>query len=170
MLKENLDAYAQILEKLIKKDNLKIYSKNVVDLIHNPKNWGKLFEADLTISESYIGPCGDMMEFFLKINGDIIEKATFITDGCGATVAVASQATLLIKGKPLSYIDKLGSDEIIKSLGGLSKDHKHCAILAVKTLKKAAFKFKELGMQKEKKRIANIPETYEFQEHHHSIF
>ncbi|MFX1410660.1 MAG: iron-sulfur cluster assembly scaffold protein [Promethearchaeota archaeon] len=118
------------------------YNQYIIDLIHSPKNWGKLSEDEMTISHSYKGPCGDTMQFFLKINNNVIEKANFITDGCGASIATASQATLLIEGKPLNYIKKLKPEDIDNALKRLPEDHKHCTELAVRTLKQLIKKYK----------------------------
>ena len=72
---------------------------------------------------------------------DIIEKITFITDGCGASVATASQVTLLMQGQSIENAKKLNADKIDDSLGGLPEDHKHCAKLASNTLKRALKKY-----------------------------
>jgi len=82
------------------------------------------------------------MQFFLKIKEDIIEKANFITDGCGATVAAGSQITMMVEGKPLEYAEKLKPIDIDNALRGLPDDHKHCAELAVTTIKRAIEKYK----------------------------
>ena len=77
------------------------------------------------------------------INGNIIEKANFITDGCGASFATASQTTLLIEGNILDFAEKLRPENIDKALHGLPEDHKHCAELAVRTLNRAIKKYKD---------------------------
>ena len=143
MNNDKWDKYAKRLENKIRKKSIKDYNEYIVDLFYEPKNWGKLSNEELSISQSYKGPCGDTMEFYLKIQNGIIEKATFITDGCGASVATASQVTLLIEGKSLNYAEALTPDEIDNSLGGLPENHKHCALLAAKTLKKAIIRYIE---------------------------
>ncbi|MHA1256299.1 MAG: iron-sulfur cluster assembly scaffold protein [Promethearchaeota archaeon] len=82
------------------------------------------------------------MQFFLKINDNKIEKANFITDGCGATVAAGSQTTLMIEGKALDFAETLSPEDIDKALKRLSNDHKHCAELVIRTLKRAIEKYK----------------------------
>ena len=83
------------------------------------------------------------MQFFLKINNNIIEKANFVTDGCGASVATASQTTILIEGKSLDFAENLKPEDVDQALKGLPEDHKHCAELAVRTLKRAIKKYKD---------------------------
>ena len=83
------------------------------------------------------------MQFFLKINNNIIEKANFVTDGCGASVATASQTTILIEGKSLDFAEQLTAEDVDRALKGLPEDHKHCAELSVRTLKRALKKYKD---------------------------
>jgi len=77
------------------------------------------------------------MEIFLEIARDRITKATFMTDGCGPTLAAGSMATQLAIGKPLHDAAKITQDAILKALGGLPDESKHCALLAANTLAKA---------------------------------
>ena len=143
MSKEKFDEYAKNLERIIKEKAIEEYNEYIVDLFYKPKNWGRPPDKEVSVSESYKGPCGDTMQFFLKIKDGKIEKANFITDGCGASVATASQTTSLIEGKSLGFAENLKPEEIDKALGGLPEDHKHCTILAARTLKKAIKKYKE---------------------------
>jgi nitrogen fixation NifU-like protein len=140
--KDSFDEFVENLQQQIIEDELKEYNEYIVNLFHDPKNWGKPKEGEFTVEKSYKGPCGDTMQFFLKINNGVIKDAHFITDGCGASVATGSQTTLMIKGKPIDEVKKLTPEEIDEALHGLPKDHKHCAELAVRTLRRAINKYK----------------------------
>jgi len=150
MSEEKFNKFIDELQKSIIEEELKNYNEYIVELFHHPKNWGKPPENEISISHSYKGPCGDTMQLFLKINKNIIEKANFITDGCGASVATASQTTLLIEGKSLEFAEKLKAEDIDKALRGLPDDHKHCAELAARTLLQIIkrYKMKELDENK----------------------
>ena len=150
MSKDFFDDYADKLEEMIREKAKEDYNEYIVDLFYDPKNWGKPPDNEISISQSYKGPCNDTMTFYLKIKDDIIEKANFITDGCGATVATASQVTLLIEGKSLEFAENLTAEDIDKALGGLPEDHKHCAKLSATTLKKAIKKYRRRLDQMEK--------------------
>ncbi len=141
MADKEFDKFVENLQKEIIDKELKEYNEHIVNLFHNPKNYGKLPEKDISVSQSYTGPCGDTMQFFFRINNDIIEKASFITDGCGPSVATASQTTLLLEGKSLNFALNLFPEDIDRALHGLPEDHKHCAELAVRTLKRAIYKY-----------------------------
>ena len=141
--KDPFDEFIENLQQEIINKELEDYNEYIVELFHNPKNWGKPPEEDISVSQTYLGPCGDTMHFFLRIKDNVIEDAHFITDGCGASVATASQTTLLIKGKSIESAKKLEPEEIDEALKGLPEDHKHCAELAVRTLRRAIDKYEK---------------------------
>ena len=140
--KEQFDKFADELQKEIIDEELKIYNEHIVTLFHNPQNWGKLSPEETSITHAYKGTCGDTMEFYLKIRNNVIEKITFLTDGCGASVATGSQTTLLLQGKSLEFAGNLKAEDIDSALHGLPEDHKHCAELAARTIKQAIEKYK----------------------------
>ena len=142
MSKDPFDKYVENLQKQIMEEELRHHNEYIVELFHNPKNWGKQPEEDISVWHAYEGPCGDTMQFFLKINDNKIEKANFVTDGCGATVAAGSQMTQLIEGRTLEYAEKITPKDLNRALKGLPADHKHCAELAVRTLTHAINKYK----------------------------
>ena len=143
MGKEDFNKFVDQLQKELMQKELMDYNKTIVNLFHNPKNWGRLSENETSVSQSYKGPCGDTMQYFLSIDGNVIKKATFITDGCGASVATASQTTILITDRTLEYAEKLTPEDIDYALDGLPEDHKHCAELSIRTLKRAIAKYKK---------------------------
>ncbi|MFX1365388.1 MAG: iron-sulfur cluster assembly scaffold protein [Promethearchaeota archaeon] len=142
MPSDNLDKWVEEIQKEIMEEEIKRYNKYIVELFQNPKNWGKPPEDEISTWHAYEGSCGDTMQFFLKIKEDIIKKANFITDGCGATVAAGSQITMMVEGKTLEFAEKLKPIDIDNALKGLPDDHKHCAALVVTTLKRAIEKYK----------------------------
>ena len=137
MPKDKFDKYVENLQKIIYEEEIKAYNERIVELYHEPKNWGKPPDDEISISKTYEGPCGDTMSFFLKIEDNIIKKIHFFTDGCGASVAAGCQTTLLIENKSVDDAEKLKAEDIDSALNGLPKDHKHCAELAITTLKRA---------------------------------
>ena len=141
--KDKFDKFVDDLQQQIIEEELEEFNEHIVELFHNPKNWGKPEGEELITEKAYKGPCGDTMQFFLKIDNGIIKNAHFITDGCGASVATGSQTTLMIKGKSLEEAEQLEAQEIDEALHGLPDDHKHCAELAVRTLQRAIKKYKK---------------------------
>lgn len=141
--KKHKKGFIDDLQTKINEKEIEEYNDYIVELLRNPKNWGIPSDKEISISQAFTGPCGDTMKLFLKITDGIIEKANFVTDGCGASIATASQITLLIEGKSLDYAEKLKPIDIDKALKGLPEDHKHCAELAVRTLRRLINKYKD---------------------------
>ena len=138
---EDFDKFVEELQQEIIEKEVSDFNEHIVNLFHDPKNWGK--PSNFTVSHSYLSPRNKTMEFYLTIKNGIIEKANFFTDGCGATVATGSQTTLLIEGKTVEYAEKLNTEDIENALHGLPEDHKHSLDLAVTTLRVLIEKFKK---------------------------
>lgn len=88
------------------------------------------------------GPCGDTMEFWLKVHEGKIQLATFTTDGCGTSHAAGSMATCLVAGQSLEQAASLAQQDVLEALGGLPPGSEHCALLAANTLKAACEDFR----------------------------
>jgi nitrogen fixation NifU-like protein len=112
-----------------------VYSKLVFDHATNPRNSGSMENADAFAK--VIGPCGDTMQIWLKVNDGTITQATFTTDGCGNAIASCSMVTEMAKGRSIVEAQKINQQNILSALGGLPKEGEHCALLAADTLKEA---------------------------------
>ena len=132
----DLEKFAIELQEQIMEQVKQRYTQTVIDLWQNPKNFRKIDSPDGYASVK--GSCGDTMEVFLKMKDKRICDCTFITDGCGTTLACGSTATELAKNKTfIQALASVGADAILKKLGGLPKEDVHCAQLAAETLRKA---------------------------------
>lgn len=121
------------LQQLAMANARKIYSETVIDHAMNPRNVGNMPDADGFARVT--GPCGDTMEIWLKVKNDAIADATFMTDGCGPSIASGSMVTELAKGKSISAAQKISQQDLLNALGGLPEESQHCALLAANTLK-----------------------------------
>ncbi len=111
----------------------------------NPCNRGKLEEYNVigTVGNE---SCGDRMDVYLKIDGDIITDISYYTFGCGSAVATASLMSEMIKGKSLEYAYKLTSKEALDIVSGhksLPNKKHECASLIEKAIKDAIEKYYE---------------------------
>ena len=122
-------------EELIKAEMKKVYSETVVEHSMNPRNVGDIEDAGGFAK--VIGPCGDTMEIWFKVNSDTISNASFMTDGCGTTIASGSMVTEMAKGRTVFYAQKITQQDVLNALGGLPEESQHCALLAANTLKEA---------------------------------
>lgn len=137
MSNEKFDKFADNLQREIIEKEIRDHNERIVELFHNPPNWGKPPDEEITALKSYKNNRNETMEFFLKINGnDIIERANFITDGCGCMVATGSQTTLLIVGKSIEHVENIKPETIDDALNGLPDDEKHYTEFAISILRR----------------------------------
>ena len=106
-----------------------LYSEKVMDHFMNPRNVGKIEDAD-GVGEVGNAKCGDIMKIYIKVDNDIITDVKFNTFGCGSAIASSSMATELIKGKPVSEALELTNKAVAEALDGLPAYKMHCSVLA----------------------------------------
>ncbi|MCW4054896.1 MAG: iron-sulfur cluster assembly scaffold protein [Candidatus Bathyarchaeota archaeon] len=118
------------------------YTQKVLDLFRNPKNLGKLEDANVTAVAGNPA-CGDMITFYMKINDQaVIEKISFESYGCAANIATASIVTEMIKGLSVETAWKdVTWKKVTEEVGGLPSVKFHCGILAVGAVKRAIRKY-----------------------------
>ena len=112
------------------------YSEKVMDHFMNPRNVGKIEDAD-GVGEVGNAKCRDIMKIYIKVDNDIITDVKFNTFGCGSAIASSSMATELIKGKPVSEALELTNKAVAEALDGLPAYKMHCSVLAEEAIKAA---------------------------------
>ena len=135
--KENSDFDNMIdnIQKELDDDAKRTFSKKVLDECSHPENIGRMKDPDAV--GIITGPCGDTMEFYLKVNRKTITEVQFMTDGCAPTIACGSMLTKMVKDKTFKVVSSIKNQDLITALDGLPEENKHCAKLAVDTLNKA---------------------------------
>ena len=113
-----------------------LYSDKVMDHFQNPRNVGKMDDAD-GIGEVGNAKCGDIMRMYIKVKDGIITDCKFNTFGCGSAIATSSMATELIKGKPIEDALKLSNKAVVEALDGLPAHKIHCSVLAEEAVRAA---------------------------------
>ena len=139
------------------------YPKVLMEHFQNPRNVGEIFDPD-GIGTVANASCGDIMQMFIKVNGDKIIEAKFKTFGCGAAIATSSILTERIKGATLDEAMKISEETSKEVLSQLPKEKVPCFTLATDALKlaieecrckrtgiheKGGFDMKEKEMEKE---------------------
>lgn len=103
--------------------------------VNLPGHMGSL--ADPSGRARGVGPCGDSVEFTLRVAHDRIAEIRHLPRGCAFTIACANAACELARGRTLEEALEISPEEVERELGGLPEDHRHCARLAVNTLGEA---------------------------------
>ncbi len=140
-----------------------LYSEKVMDHFTNPRNVGKLDDAD-GIGEVGNAKCGDIMKIYIKVRDNIIVDVKFNTFGCGSAIASSSMATEMIKGKPISEALELTNKAVAEALDGLPAHKLHCSVLAEEAIR-AAIKdyYDKNGIAYDK---AQFPDPHDEEEEH----
>ena len=133
------------IKKSIEAQMRSIYTETVIDHALNPRNAGSLPSPDGYANLA--GADGDALQMWLDVEDNRVTQATFWTDGCAATIASASMATELAKGKPVLALLGVSQQDVLNALGGLPEGNLHCALLAAHTLREAVKDY--LALQKE---------------------
>jgi len=116
------------------------YSEKVMDHYRNPRNVGKLDDADL-VGEAGALSCGDSLKLYMKVKDGIVTDAKFQTFGCGSAVASASILTEMIIGKPIDEVKNITNKDIANELDGLPPEKMHCSVMGHEALENALKKF-----------------------------
>jgi NifU-like protein len=120
-----------------------MYGSRIVEYASKPRNRGVMKKPDAVGVGG--GPCGDMIEIYLKIKKkkvrgaeiEYIRDAKFETMGCAVAVAAASLVTEEIKGKTVKEAETLEVEKLKKIIGSVPLVKEHCCEMAINTLKNA---------------------------------
>jgi nitrogen fixation NifU-like protein len=117
------------------------YSQFLMEHFQNPRNVGEISDPD-GVGTVGNASCGDIMQMFIKVNGDKIVEARFKTFGCGAAIATSSILTERIKGTTLDEALKISEETSKEVLSQLPKEKIPCFTLATEALKLAIDEFR----------------------------
>lgn len=123
-------------------DSRDIYHEMIVDYSRNPTNFGRLDNPDVTYHDA--NPlCGDSIDIDLKIDDSVISDIKFHGQGCAICMACSSVLTEITKGKTLDDARNISKHDVLGELGleRLQAVRIKCALLSLKTLKFALYKY-----------------------------
>ena len=112
------------------------YSDELKDHSKNPRNWGKIEDAD---GEGIVEnpSCGDKVWMYIKVQEDRIKDIKFQTTGCAPVVATSSMITEMAKGKTIEEAREISKTELEEKAGTLPPIKMYGPNLATTALKKA---------------------------------
>ena len=117
-----------------------MYQEEVLKHFQNPKNAGKIENAD---GVGAIGDpsCGDFLRIYIKVKDNYIADIKFEIYGCPAAIATSSVLTELAKGKTLDEAWEITEEDILEAIGGLPENKEHCSNLGAEALYKAIISY-----------------------------
>ena len=119
-------------------------SEKMMDHCQHPRNVGKLDENDKNVGTGLVGSpvCGDMLQFWLRIENNVIVDAKFKTFGCGGAISSSSLMTEKIIGETIEEALKIKNKELVEELE-LPKLKIHCSVMAEEAIAKAIENYRE---------------------------
>jgi len=93
-----------------------IYREIILDYYRNPRNYGKLDDADVVVRDS--NPlCGDEIEMHIKFEDGKVKDIKFNGKGCAISQASASMLTEIVMNKSVDEVKRIGKEDILTNLG-----------------------------------------------------
>jgi nitrogen fixation NifU-like protein len=115
------------------------YREYILDHYKNPRNFGRLEDADIAHEEN--NPlCGDLVGMDFRVREGVIEEVRFHGRGCAISQASASLMTERLKGLSLDKARGISKEDVLDDLGiEISAARLKCALLCLKVLKVGAY-------------------------------
>jgi len=83
-----------------------LYQEVILDHNRKPRNFRKMEPADRH-AEGFNPLCGDQINLYLRLQGDVIADVSFEGSGCAISKASASMMTDSVKGKTITEAEQL---------------------------------------------------------------
>lgn len=114
----------------------------LIDHYENPRNFGPLDEADVSLKGGNPG-CADVITIHARFDKDgKVEDVHWEGEGCTISRAAASYVTEMVQGMTAEEIENLSFEDLMDQLGReLVMTRPTCATLALGTLKKGVHEF-----------------------------
>lgn len=122
----------------------------LLDRYENPRYKRKLDDADVSLEGGNPG-CGDILQLYLKFDGERLERISYEGQGCTISQASADILAEMIEGKMIPELEALTHEELTEILGQeIVQNRTRCAMLSLDTLKLALRKYREQQVLKQK--------------------
>ena len=114
----------------------------LVDHYENPRNYGPLEHADVSLSGGNPG-CADVITMHAHFDQEgRVDAISWEGEGCTISRAAASYVTELVDGMTAEEIENMSFEDLIEQLGReLVMTRPTCATLALGTLKKGVHEY-----------------------------
>jgi nitrogen fixation NifU-like protein len=118
------------------KESISSYNAILLDHFNHPRNMGEMDCPD-GVGQATNPACGDTMRLFIRVEGNRIAEAKFLSFGCAAAIASSSMTTEMIQGKTVEETLMITKEMVSEALGGLPPTKMHCSVLAEDAIRAA---------------------------------
>jgi nitrogen fixation protein NifU and related proteins len=131
LIKKDSREYEMFKEQAIYQLNA-IFSSKTIELFLLGKDNRKIEFSDGYAKVN--NNCGDVMEFYLKIENSTVTDSSFQTNDSVPAIASCGMVAEMVRGKTIDDIKKYTQKDVLDSIGGLPDESRHCALLAINAL------------------------------------
>lgn len=110
-----------------------MYSAQLLDHFHHPRNAGELSEPDAD-AQAENPACGDVLRLSAKVRDGRIAEIRFKAKGCVPAMACGSAITELVCGRTTAEAQAVGKEALVQAVGGLPEASSHAVHLALDVL------------------------------------
>ncbi|MFH1154489.1 MAG: iron-sulfur cluster assembly scaffold protein [Pseudomonadota bacterium] len=132
---DRLDQFLDDLQKKIFNEAKEVLGDQGFERWQNLKFRGRL--EQFNVHGHALGDCGDSMDIYLKLDGERVAEASYLTDGCGSSNVCGSFAAEMSIGRQVEELADITGEIILSRLGNVPEDERHCAFLAAGTVQEA---------------------------------
>ena len=110
--------------------DIEALKEEYIDHMMNPRNYGKIEEADAVgIGQNPFN--NEMVEIYLKLEGDVIEEIKFMAIGCMSTIVTGSIFTDMLVGETLQEGESV-TEEFLANLVNAPEEQRACGEMVAK--------------------------------------
>jgi nitrogen fixation protein NifU and related proteins len=115
-----------------------LYKEEVMDHYEHPRNQGELSGDHVHTDRDSNASCGDMVQYYLKIEDGKIVEAKWKGIGCAITTASASKLSEYLQGQSLQDLQKMSDEELLEKGVGfdVNPGRIKCLMLPIKVVRK----------------------------------
>jgi len=106
------------------------YSEQLTDHLAHPRNPGPMTDAS-GVGRASNEACGDLLDLYLRLEGGLIQAASFRASGCAPALAAGSVLTELLAGLTPAEARAVTAEQIETALGGVPRAKRHALRLAL---------------------------------------
>jgi nitrogen fixation NifU-like protein len=117
-----------------------LFRDHILDHYKHPRCHGTIEQPDARVEDA--NPlCGDKLRMDFRFEDGRVAEVRFMGSGCSISLASASLLCEAIEGKPLDEVKAITRQDVLDLLGidDLGPVRSKCAMLALKTVKAAAY-------------------------------